>query len=39
MDKIRSLNADLIAKGNEEALTLSIKSNEQKVQALNVYNF
>lgn len=32
-DKIKSLNADLIAKGNEEALTLNIKSNEEKVQA------
>lgn len=32
-DKIRSLNVDLIAKGNEEALTLNIKSNEEKVQA------
>jgi len=33
-DKIKSLNADLIAKGNEAALTLSIKSNEEKVQML-----
>lgn len=32
-DKIKSLNVDLIAKGNEEALTLNIKSNEEKVQA------
>jgi hypothetical protein len=33
-DKIKLLNSDLIAKGNEEALRLSIKSNEEKVQAL-----
>lgn len=32
-DKIKSLNADLIARGNEAALTLNIKSNEEKVQA------
>jgi ABC-type cobalamin/Fe3+-siderophores transport system ATPase subunit len=33
-DKIKTLQADLIARGNEEALTLNISSNEEKVNTL-----
>lgn len=33
-DKIKTLTADLIAKGNEEALNVNIKTNEDKVTKL-----